>query len=342
MKEIEEQKTLLVKESISKGFKFKMYARKTIKKRLWLTALASVLMAVGYTFFIQKADVFNTGTSGFSIGLSKILCASLGKPNLFMLFYWLLYVLTNLPLVIFSYLKIGKKFTSITLMNILLSSALGLFMSYTPGLKDFNIFKMISDESIRKISYTIIGGFIYAFGVGLVFVSGASAGGTDFIATYYSAKRNKPLGPLLLVIGLSTLAISVFMGEFLAKGIEGDWSFYNMMNLEMVLSILFMVMTTMIVNRVYPKNRKVSINVVTNKPEEIFKKLVESGYKHSITESTARGMYSKQERTLLFTVCTFIEHLSVISIIAEIDKNAFVVTEQVQQITGPFYIQDVD
>lgn len=73
--------------------------------------------------------------------------------------------------------------------------------------------------------------------------------------------------------------------------------------------------------------------VITSKPEGISEYIIKT-LRHGVTTSTVIGEYTKEEKTMLHTVCKRIEAIKLRSVIKEIDPRSFVIITTSSEIIG--------
>ena len=175
------------------------------QKYKWIpqTVLGSAVFAAGFAFFLQPNDMSPGGISGLALLLVELL--GFGSVGLFS-------ILMNLPLFILGGLKIGKQFFVGSLIGMVLSSVM---------IDTFAALQLPAVESVIAIVY---GGVLCGLGLGIVFVSGTSTGGSDILVRLLKLKyRNVPIGQISLtfdaVVVLLTGLVFRDMNKALYTGI---------------------------------------------------------------------------------------------------------------------------
>ena len=94
-------------------------------------------------------------------------------------------ILINLPLFVLGGVKIGKRFFWGSLLGMLLSSVL------------IDAFALLGLPAVEPLMGVIYGGVICGLGLGVVFVSGTSTGGSDILVRLLKLRyRNVPIGQI--------------------------------------------------------------------------------------------------------------------------------------------------
>ena len=153
-----------------------------------MTVLGSAVFALGFSLFLMPNDMNAGGISG----LAQVVVEVLGFGSV-----GTLSILINLPLFILGGIKIGKKFFVGSLIGMMLSSVL---------IDAFALFPVIDMEPLIAVLY---GGVICGLGLGIVFVSGTSTGGSDILVRLLKLKyRNVPIGQISLCFDAAVVVLT--------------------------------------------------------------------------------------------------------------------------------------
>ena len=143
-----------------------------------MTVAGSAVFAAGFAFFLQPNDMSPGGISG----LALILVELLGFGSVGMLS-----ILMNLPLFILGGVKIGRRFFVGSLIGMVLSSLL------------IDVFAALNLPASEPLIAIVYGGVLCGVGIGIVFVSGTSTGGSDILVRLLKLRyRNVPIGQISL------------------------------------------------------------------------------------------------------------------------------------------------
>ncbi|AGR41055.1 YitT family ABC transporter [Spiroplasma taiwanense] len=211
------EQTLLVQE----------YFKTKFLKELRNVALAALFITIAFDYFITT-----TGRSGlFPAGLGALarFFAILTFPDDSQLqssFYFIYYFALNVPLIIFGYIKLGKKFTFITLLFIILQIGFDQIIQNLPVINptDFHIiinYKLLQQMpnswniSIWLFIFGSLGGLLLGSSYSLVYKIGSSTGGLDFMTIYYSKIKNKPIGSINRNVNLIILATVITLNTII-------------------------------------------------------------------------------------------------------------------------------
>ncbi|WP_391591900.1 YitT family protein, DUF2179 domain-containing protein [[Mycoplasma] cavipharyngis] len=365
---------------VPKLFFGNFYGIQTRWKRYLISIVASIIIAITAWLFFQYSGIYTAGLASFAQGFSRLSSVLVlnHNPNneitsriVSTVLFWTLFAFLNIPLIIFSYYRVGKNFTRITVISFLISDVVGLGLSFIPNVeKIVDIFGQTSssysglekydvkillweynpDQKIYDLVrivplffYAVVGSLIAPFAYAVIYIVGSSTGGTDFVSYYFSIKKHKPLGTTVIIFNTVSLFIGTFIGSYIAASLANvdpinrpysPWGFELLFSPNLIVSALGAVIAGIVIDRVFPKNKMVKIKIYSNHTTKIVTALFESDYSHSFTYHRAIGAFNAQETTTVETICHYIEIPTVIKKINQIDPKAFVTVTQINQIIG--------
>lgn len=167
---------------------------------------------------------------------------------------------------------------------------------------------------------SIFGGIIAGISCWLALDANASSGGTDFIAIFFSTKLNKNCWTEVMILNIMILTLAgVFFG----------WqdSFYSM---------IYQFMVTAVINKLYNRYNLVSLHIITDKQDEV-ENLIFKITHHTATKIDASGLYSKEQKSVLYLVCNLYESQKISSNILSIDPNAFITETKINKVNGNYH-----
>ena len=272
-------------------------------KRLLMITAGACIMAVNIQSFIRAGNLVPGGFNGITLLLQQIGRAffDVEVP------YTLINLLLNAIPVFISFKFIGKKFTLYSCLMIILSSVL---TDILPG------YAVTQDTLL----VCVFGGIINAFAISLCLKAGATSGGTDFIAIFFSEK-----------FGIDTFNY-IFIGNVVVILIAGRLFGWD----EALYSIIFQYASTQMLHMLYKRYQKQTLFIITEKQEEVYEE-IKNITNHDATLFKGIGCYRKQECNMLYSVVGSDEIHKVVTKIREIDGQAFINIMKTEQITGRFY-----
>lgn len=161
----------------------------------------------------------------------------------------------------------------------ILNIAMLILLSLTPGLNNFKVFHTVisaNNEVAISFIFAIVGGLINGVGLGILFKTGGSSGGMDFISTYISIKRRYSIANIIKNTNIIIVVIAVFIDgvvlhhKNVADNYFGDAYF--------LATIVYIYIGSFVMNRVYPKYMMITIFIISKEIENIRKIIYANNY----------------------------------------------------------------
>lgn len=263
------------------------------------TLLGSAIFSLGFDLFLLPNDLNSGGVSGLAMILVHILkFGSVGSLS----------ILINLPLFLLGRLKIGKQFFYGSMIGMLVSSLL------------IDLLVCIPAPQIEPLLATVYGGLLCGFGLGVVFVSGTSTGGSDILVRLLKMRyRNVPIGQISMIIDLvvATLTGIVFMD--VTKALYTGVSVY----------ITGKVIDAVVYRFDYSK----VVMIISERPEMIAGKL-NTELDRGATYLYGEGCYTGSAKKVIMTAVKKQQLAELIELVTHIDPSAFIIVQEAHQVLG--------
>jgi len=279
----------------------KPFSKKWIISYTYLV-LGTFILALGYAFFMTPYKITPGGIYGISIVLHHKLGFPVGMAALCF----------NLPLTLIGLKILGPRFGVKTFVCFILTAL------FTDGLIYFigNDPLHLQDEVLLA---SMFGGAVMGVGVGLIFKSRASSGGTDVIASILSKYTKIPLGTQLMIVD----SIIVIFGFLVFQ----DWK----IPLYSWLTIFIMGRVIDVILKGFSDDKTVFI--ISEKSEEIRNAIIYD-LKRGGTIFDGKGMFTKEKKEVIFTVVNRREIPDLVQFIFNIDPVAFISIQDAHEILG--------
>jgi uncharacterized membrane-anchored protein YitT (DUF2179 family) len=265
-----------------------------------LILLGATIQAAALNLFMVPAQLASGGVSG----ISQIINNYTGWP------IGLMVLLGNLPLFIIGWRYLGgARFAARTIFTVLVYSlAVDLTSQFIPT-------GGISDDSLLNALY---GGVVSGIGFALVYRGRGTSGGTDILARILSHYRSMPLSQTYLITDAFTMMLA---------GFTFGW--------EKALYAVVMLYTSGISAETIAQGSRIvrTTMVITSKPNLVGKEIMET-LNRGVTWLTGRGMYTGEDRAVLYCVISRAEVERIKTIVADIDEHAFIVIGQASEALG--------
>jgi uncharacterized membrane-anchored protein YitT (DUF2179 family) len=276
---------------------------------IWRTVagifLDYALIVCGAVCVALAADLFlipNQVVSGGLVGIATILHYTLGTP------VGLVTLLINVPLFVAGLRWTGGvRFALRTGVAVLVMSlALDLLPPYLP--------QTVSDPLL----YTLYGGLLDGLGMGLVFRSGGTTGGTDILARVLQRFTSLNLGGVLLAINVAILGAAAIV-----FGLE-----------PALYALLVAYVSSRVIDLLQEgfSHARAAL-IISSRPNSIRTRVMtELG--RGVTVLVGRGGYTTARRQVLYCVVAQSEVSQLKRLVNEADPNAFIVISQAQEVLG--------
>lgn len=277
--------------------------KELMQEAVWLL-VGNLCLAIGVGWFILPNDVLTGGLAGVAIALEPLIHVT---PEL------VINVLT-VALFIVGACVLGKRFAAKTVVSTI---AYPLFLSLFSWLAN----NVIAPDTFLMDKYlaTIYGGALMGIGVGCVFRTGASTGGMDIPPLIINKYTHLPLPSLVLMIDALTVLFgaAVYGLQPALTGILSVW----------VSS--FMINKTLTIGGQAAKN----VMIISNKYKEIMD-VIHDDLGRGTTVIEASGGYSEEKRPVVMVVITKKQLHDLQLLVAHIDKEAFVIVTDTNEVQG--------
>ena len=268
-----------------------------------LSVCAALLAAINIRTFVNAGNLVPGGFSGISLMLVR---AGEKYFNI-KLNYSIIYLLFNIPGTLLVLNSISRRFTLVSLVDVVMSS---VFVALIPDIP-------ITDDLLL---ISVFGGILGGISSACVLAGDACGGGTDFISIYMARKKQKSMWNYIFAFNAALLIVS---------GLLFGWE-------ASLYSIIFQFVATQVIDLVDNRYKRSSFIIISDKAEEI-EEAVFQKYHHSVTRFDAIGGYTGHQRTVLYTVVGEYEVNQLITTIISIDPHAFINIASGQRTVGNFH-----
>lgn len=279
----------------------KVFSKKWIISYSFLL-IGTFILALGYSFFMTPYKIIPGGIYGISIVLHHKFGFPVGMSALFF----------NLPLTLIGLKMLGPKFGVKTFVCFILTAFFtdGVVLLWGPD-------PLHLQEEVLLAS--IFGGVIMGVGVGLIFRSRASSGGSDVIASILSKYTKIPLGTQLMIVDSAIVLIGFAVFQ--------DWKIplYSWLTIFIMGKVIDMVL--------HGFSDDKTVFIISSKSEEIRMAIIHD-LNRGGTIFNGKGMYTKEEKEVLYTVVNRREVTDLVHYIFEIDPEAFISIQDAHEIIG--------
>ena len=272
--------------------------------------LGILMVAVGIYFFKAPNGFATGGVSGVAIILAKLPFSQ--KLHITQSLYMLA---INVALLVVGVIVLGKKCGIMTIYCSLMLSLTNIFFEEFIPIENISGMSTLSATPILELIYAI---FLTGIGSAILFRNKASSGGTDIVALILKKYSNLNVSQSLLVTDFF-IALSTFFVYNSSVGL------YAMLGLFAKVFVVDDILDSM--------NMCKSFTIITTKADEIEKFILED-MKHSATALRGEGVYSREAKDVIMTVCKRSEALRLRKKVKEIDPGSFIIITKSSEIMG--------
>ena len=311
-------------------------------RSMFAIVLGCLIMAVGYSYFVSPYNIVPGGVYGMGIVLHNVF------PSLQVGTFG---YMIDVPLLASAIIVFGRQFGGRTLFAACLTPGLINLLSWIAfpnqealeALDPKQLFGGVIDLSNDLMLASLLGAVLIGLGVGLVLRNQATTGGTDIIAMYLQkfAKMKFSTGILLadscvVLSGLLVIGFGVGSGADREAVEGGSWllSFYSLITIYVSSRVLAYVIDG-------ASYDKLLFIISENHHAELRDFIIED-MDRSGTYIKGKGMYTDQDREMIFVVVSRKEVHLVQNKVREIDPKAFMVVTDAYETFGEGFKQFPD
>ena len=265
-------------------------------KDYFFITLGCFLYAFAVNYFYVSNHLAEGGVTGIALIIFYLFKTPVGTT----------YFVINIPLLIVGWKMLGKDFIVKTLYG---TAMMSFALDFTSGLNG------ATDDVLLASLY---GGFIGGIGLGIIFMSGGSTGGTDIIARIMTKYRGIPVGRARFILDVVVLsAVAFLFGK----------------EIFMYTLIAAMVLTKTIDFLQEGLDKAKAVTIISRKAEELRVKIMdETG--RGVTILDGSGGYTRDSFDIIYCVVSKFQIVKLKRIVRDIDPEAFLTITDVSEVLG--------
>lgn len=271
---------------------------KNMLKVALIIIIGNFILALGVHVFILPYNILSGGVAGIAIALEPVLHI----PKL-----WVINGLV-LGMFIVGFVFLGKNFAIKTCLSSII---------YPIFINALSVFPM--DLELSPILASLYGGVIAGFGIGLVLRVDASTGGMDIPPLILNKITGIDTSKFVLIID----GLTVLLGLF-TYGLEA-----------VLVGMISVVATSWVIDKTltFGGASAKAIQIISEK-WEILNDTLNQDLDRGTTLISAQGGYTKDSRPIILIVIDKREYPKLLQIVNSIDKKAFMITTETQDVHG--------
>ncbi len=310
-------------------------------KQIILAVLAAAIFAFGFCCFAtpnpnseHPFTIVTGGLSGISQNIALIIYLITGKNVGHNTVQAISYFVLNLPLIVFAFFKIGRRFSIYTLVNVVATSGFITLFSLPNGVGETIASNIFLDSEAAIIVRAIFAGVGTGLSSAITYRADCSCGGIDIVSYYYSLRKSTSVGKYSIVI--NGVIVSLY-GVLLMISNPAEWD-------QGVISILFSFIysftVSMLIDAINLRNKKVQLAFISQ--NKYLSHVLIANFPHGATEVQSQGVYTGVQQTITYMIVSAYEVNKVVTLAKKVDEHAFITVTPLNQVYGKFFIKPVE
>lgn len=282
------------------------------RKPLWLEYLMIIvgtgLMSLAINSVFDASGMVTGGFSGIAI-IIKAWTKGLVNGGIPL---WVTNCVLNIPLFFIAWRVKGFSFIKKAILG---EISLSVWLAIQP------VFHLAGDDLLLAALY---GGVIQGVGIGLVFLGGGTTGGTDMMAAIIQKfLQHYSISQIMQIIDGAVVVVGMYV-----------FGIHKALYAIIAVYLVTKVSDGLIEGLKFSK----AVYIITEKPEEIAGMIMED-LDRGATGINVKGMYSGQDKLMLFVVVNKKEIVMLKEKVDEIDSQAFVIVTDAREVHGEGFIE---
>ena len=282
------------------------------RKPLWLEYLMIIvgtgLMSLAINSVFDASGMVTGGFSGIAL-IIKAWTKGLVNGGIPL---WVTNCVLNIPLFFIAWRVKGFSFIKKAILG---EKSLSVWLAIQP------VFHLAGDDLLLAALY---GGVIQGVGIGLVFLGGGTTGGTDMMAAIIQKfLQHYSISQIMQIIDGAVVVVGMYV-----------FGIHKALYAIIAVYLVTKVSDGLIEGLKFSK----AVYIITEKPEEIAGMIMED-LDRGATGINVKGMYSGQDKLMLFVVVNKKEIVMLKEKVDEIDPQAFVIVTDAREVHGEGFIE---
>lgn len=257
----------------------------------WINFLIGIfIVAFSFNLFCVPNNLASSGIGGLSIVVGNFIDID---KSLFV-------GVVNIFLIIISYVFLGKSNTYKTIVG---SLVYPVFLKITSSITGY-----IDLSEVDLLIKAVMGGIITGYGLGLVFKSGYTTGGTDIIEAILVKYLRLPMDKAIIIVDGVVVILSGIV-----FGIE-----------HLIYALIFLLFQSIYSNQFMLGLKEDKILYINSLKSKEITEFLKETYNYGITILNSKGGFSKDKRQVLVVAIRYSFYLEIKRAIMMIDSKAFI------------------
>lgn len=269
--------------------------------------LGCTVFSLGFDLFLDPNNINVGGITGIAMILRELL--GFGSIGAY-------FAAINIPLFLLGYKELGRRFFIGSMLGMLFSTVL------------LDLLTIIPVPKIDLMLAALYGGGLTGLGLGLVFMAGASTGGSDIMAKLLRKRfRRLKLSRLMLILDIITVTLTGVVFHDITRTLYSALPLY----------VSALVMDSVIYGLDYSSMALIISDKYSEIVAEIARKL-----ERGTTLLDAHGGYHGDSRQVVMCAIRRRQITELKDLVSRIDPNAFMILQDAHQVLGEGFMRYSD
>lgn len=285
-------------------------------KRYGVMTLGCVIYALSISLFLNASHMVSGGVTGIAILINTLTGFDTG----------IMIIIINIPLLALGLVVFGKGFIVSSIYATITSSLMTTLFTFLCG-----VWKIPLPLTNNLFVIAVLGGVLLGAGMGLIFKTGSSTGGTDIVVKCLRKKfRHVKTGVISMTIDICIIIVAAVIFFFAGVSKDLELAFYAAVNIYVASKVFDWVL--------YGGNSAKLVYIIhsTDTPNNIRQRLI-SDLDLGATILDGKGAYSFTEKQVIMCVVKSISYPKLRDVVSEEDPSAFMIVTSAKEIYGENY-----
>lgn len=282
--------------------------------------VGTFLSALAVNVFFVPNNLSMGGVSG--VATSLVLISNNIIP------FGLFSLMINIPILLLGWKEFGFKMVYRSLIGTLVFS-FGIDLSNIFMDKWFAVWISSLDQKPDIIIFAIFAGVIFGIGLGLILRGGYNTGGVDILALITVTKTDKiTIGQFIFFTDFMVIVLSTVVNY-----IYGVGNIYFALLLALYSFVALFITSKLTDFVILGTDSSKACNIISSHADEISQEIL-TEMDRGVTGIMAKGMYTNNDKLMLYVVLNSREIPDLKRIVEEIDPEAFIIINEVKDVSG--------
>lgn len=261
--------------------------------------IGCMIFGVGFNLFLEPNGLNAGGISGLAMVLTEL--TGFGTVGM-------ITAAVNLPLFALAGARLGRRFVYQSLVGMLFASIA------------IDLLAVLPRPSLEPLVGALYGGAMCGLGLGVVFTTGGSTGGSDIIVRLLKRRwQNVPIGTINTVFDLSVAALTGLVFRDMSRALYSGVAIFT---------------AGQVIDAVVYRFDYSRVALIISRSYEAVAKGITGELSRGVTFLSGEGCYSQKPTKVILTAVKRQQLAELKALVARIDPQAFVIVQEAHQVLG--------